>query len=137
MVANLYEEISYSANTTNNAPVNTKLHDARTICIIISGRWPIERYTEKSFRNLINSNWNQIVYTIFRLIWNQTDFRLVTNQSKNGKYNLISVWFNKIPKKISLCEANWRELAAPLSCGASSIIDVQQLFFVTLFTTES
>ena len=33
------------------------------------------------------------------LIWNQTDVRLVPNQSENGKYNLISVWFNKI----SLC----------------------------------
>jgi len=25
-----------------------------------------------------------------RLIWNQTDVRLVPNQSENGKYNLIS-----------------------------------------------
>ena len=30
-------------------------------------------HTEKSFRNLIQSNWNQIVFTIFWLIWNQTD----------------------------------------------------------------
>ena len=29
--------------------------------------------TEKSFRNLIKSTWNQIVFTIFQLIWNQTD----------------------------------------------------------------
>ena len=50
--------------------------------------------TQKSFRNLIKSNRNQIVFTIFRLIWNQTDVRLVPNQSANGKYNLISVWFN-------------------------------------------
>ena len=69
-------------------------------------------------------NRNQIVYIIFQLIWNQTEryisvkmymyikkyfkcislyihlngnifFRLVPNQSKNSKYNLISVWFNK------------------------------------------
>ena len=32
---------------------------------------------------------NQIVFTIFQLIWNQTDVRLVPNQSENGKYNLI------------------------------------------------
>ena len=40
---------------------------------------------EKSFRNRIESNRNQIVFTIFRLIWNQTDVRLVPNQSENGK----------------------------------------------------
>ena len=32
-----------------------------------------------------------IVITIFRLIWNRTDVRLVPNQSENGKYNLISL----------------------------------------------
>ena len=35
---------------------------------------------------------NQIVFTIMRLIWHQTDFRLVLNQSDNGKYNPISVF---------------------------------------------
>ena len=45
--------------------------------------------TEKSFRNLIYSNRNQIVFTIFRLIWKQMDVSLVSNQSENGKYNLI------------------------------------------------
>ena len=30
-------------------------------------------------------------FSILRLIWNQTDVRLVPNQSENGKYNLISV----------------------------------------------
>ena len=34
---------------------------------------------------------NQIVFTIFRLISNRTEFRLVPNQSGNGKYNLISI----------------------------------------------
>ena len=46
---------------------------------------------EKYFRNLIKSNRDQIAYTIFRLIWNQTDVRLVPNRSENGKYNLILV----------------------------------------------
>ena len=50
------------------------------------------------FRNLIKSTWNKIVYTIFRLIWYQTDVRLVPNKSENGKYNLISAWFNMISK---------------------------------------
>jgi len=55
-------------------------------------------HAEKSFRNIIKSTRNRIVFTIFRLISNQTDIRLVPNQSENGKYNLISGWFNKISK---------------------------------------
>ena len=48
-------------------------------------------HTDKSFRNIIKSIRNQIIFTIFQLIWNQTVVRLVPNQSKNGKYNRISV----------------------------------------------
>ena len=55
--------------------------------------------TEKSFRNLIESNWNPIVFTIFRLFWNQTAMHLVPKQSENGKFNLISVWFKSISKR--------------------------------------
>ena len=43
-------------------------------------------------RNLIKWTRNQVIFTIFRLIWNQTDVRLDPNQSENGKYNLISDW---------------------------------------------
>ena len=50
-------------------------------------------HTEKSFQNHIKSNWNQIVFTIFRLKWNRTVVRLFPNQSENDKYNLISVSF--------------------------------------------
>ena len=73
--------------------------------------WPIAKQqsvfshflrTEKYFRNFIKSTRNQILFTIFRLIWNQTKVRLVPNQSVNGKYNLISGWSNKI-SKIFLC----------------------------------
>ena len=59
-------------------------------------------HTETFFRNLIKPNRNHIVITIFRLIWNQTDVRLVPNQSQDGKYNLISVRFDKIWKRF-LC----------------------------------
>jgi len=38
---------------------------------------------------LLNSN--QMVFTIFRLIWNQMEFRLVLNLSELSKYNLISI----------------------------------------------
>ena len=47
---------------------------------------------------LIKSYRNQIVYTIFRLIQNQTDVRLVPNQSVLAKYNLITVLSNRIWK---------------------------------------
>ena len=53
-------------------------------------------HTEKYFRNLVKSTWNHIVFTIFRLIWNQAQVRLVSNQSVHGKYNLIWDRFNKI-----------------------------------------
>ena len=50
------------------------------------------RLESKYFRNLIKSNQNQIVFTMHRLIWYQTDASgCVPNQSENGKYNLISV----------------------------------------------
>ena len=50
-------------------------------------------HTEKSIRNLIKLTRNQIVFIIFRLIWSQTDVRLVPNQSENSKFNLISKRF--------------------------------------------
>ena len=49
--------------------------------------------------NLFKSYWNQILSTIYRLILNQTDVRLVPNPSEKGKYSLISGWFNKILKR--------------------------------------
>ena len=57
---------------------------------------PIYLHMEKYFRKLIKSNRNQIVYTIFQLIWNQTDVCFVPNQSEGGEYNLIPVLFNEI-----------------------------------------
>ena len=68
------------------------------MCIIISTGY-VQVHKEKTFWNLVNSHRNQILFTICRLIWNQTDVHLAPNQSKNGEYNLISVWINKIPKK--------------------------------------
>ena len=48
-------------------------------------------HTDKYFLNLVKLTRNQIVSTIFRLIWIQTDrVRLDPNRSGNGKYNLIS-----------------------------------------------
>ena len=39
-------------------------------------------HTEKCFRNLVKSTRIQIVFTIFRFIWNQPDVHLVPNQSR-------------------------------------------------------
>ena len=47
-------------------------------------------HTEKYFRNLIKSTRNQIVFIIFRLIWNTNGHYPFAVQSENGKYNLIS-----------------------------------------------
>ena len=47
-------------------------------------------HAEKCFLNLVKSNRNQMVFTILRLILNQTDFRFVPSQSENGKYDLWS-----------------------------------------------
>ena len=59
----------------------------------------IDAHTEKCFRILIKSTWNQIVFTILRLIWIQTDVCLDPDQSENVKYNLISGWFNKTSER--------------------------------------
>ena len=54
-------------------------------------------------RNLIKSDRNQIVFNSFRLIWNQTDVRLVPNQSGTCNYNPNVDWFNQTQKSISQC----------------------------------
>ena len=77
------------------------LKNARSLVIKKNAEERPYRHREY-FRNLIKSNWYLIVFTIFWLIWNQTDIHLVPNQLENGKYNLISVWLNKI-SKIFLC----------------------------------
>ena len=38
---------------------------------IFCAHYRLNVHTEKSFRNLVKSNWNQIVFTISRMIWNQ------------------------------------------------------------------
>ena len=69
---------------------------------LLSSTTPQGAHTEKYLRNHVKSTRNQIVFIIFRLIWIQTDVLLDPNQSENGKYNLISVWFYKISKRF-LC----------------------------------
>ena len=47
-------------------------------------------------------NRNQTVLTTLRLIWNLMEFRLVSNQSGNGRYNLSLVDLTRIRTKF--CE---------------------------------
>ena len=58
-------------------------------------------HTEKSFRNLIKWNRNQIVFNIFRLIWNQTDSVRLVFQINRKMVNIIwfRFWFSKIWKR--------------------------------------
>ena len=57
-------------------------------------------HTENCFTNLIESNRNQIVFTMHRLILDPNERSVaVSNLLENGKHNLISVWFNKISKR--------------------------------------
>ena len=105
--AHRYREISFSRHLedqitgtpeTPRTPQQTMvLRGLRGASIVIGTSlrqpmqiFPASLHTEKSFRNFIKSTRNQIAFTIFRLIWNQTVVRLVPNQSQNCKYNLIS-----------------------------------------------
>ena len=45
------------------------------------GKWKVDSESPYTHRNPIESNRNQIVFTMHRLIWNQMDVRLVPNQS--------------------------------------------------------
>ena len=66
-------------------------------------RWKMHSvHTEKCFRNLIKSNRNQIVFTIFRLIWNSKRTLSVCCSNSIGAWLIqsIAVWFNKIPKRL-------------------------------------
>ena len=59
----------------------------------VVSKYSLEKRTlhaRKYFPNLIKSNRNQIVFTIFRMILIETDVRLDPNLSENVKYNLIS-----------------------------------------------
>ena len=77
-------------------PVNFRR--SATTCSVVPGRYERKspedmkesaRYVhrQKSFRNLIKSNGNQIVFSIFRLIWNQKNVRLVPIQSENEVFS--------------------------------------------------
>ena len=58
------------------------------------GKWYV--HTNKFTFDSGWSSLNRIVFIIFWLIWNQTKYRLVQNQSENGKYNLISENWTRI-----------------------------------------
>ena len=59
-------------------------------------------WTYKSTSDSFQINWGMIVLTVFRLIWNSKQTRpfAAPIQSVHGKYNMISVWFDIIPKRL-------------------------------------
>ena len=60
-------------------------------------------HAQKSFLNLVTSNQNYIVITLFWSIWHQIKLYLVSKQSEESNYNL-SLGLNKEDsEKISLC----------------------------------
>ena len=91
-----------------------------------------QTYRQKSFPNCIITNRNQIAFTMHRLIWNQMDVRLVPNQSENGKYHLISVWFNKISKELAV-QRDYSISWFPFYF----FLQAKQNYFFLLFCTQS
>ena len=86
-------------------------------------------HTGKYFQNFIKSTRNQIAFTIFWFIWIQMDARLDPYQSENGKYNLISGWFNKISKTfLSAYTLVWLDFPLFSSCVPMPIKEPYNLF---------
>ena len=55
-----------------DAEIDASLSDSYVrLIVVVFPVWSHAARTEKSFRNLIKSNRNQIAFTIFRLIWNK------------------------------------------------------------------
>ena len=92
-------------------------------------------HAEKYFPNRFISTPNPILFTIFGLIWIQTDVRLVPNQSENGKYNRISGWFNKISKRFLYIISLWQDgciARQTASCKVIARQDGQLQFFLSV-----
>ena len=87
-------------------------------------------------------NRNQIVFTVKRSIWKQTEIRLVPNQSVNGKHNLISVDLTRIRSRYLLCIAspitdqeNWGGGRGPeLQASADSLLrqSIPEITFLSI-----
>ena len=87
---NMTRPFGIRISTTKRTFAKTKRRTSRhgTFCRM---RYDGYAHAEESISDSYQFNPNQIVFTIFRLIWNQAKFHLVHNQSKNGIYKLSSV----------------------------------------------
>ena len=84
----VYLSITCTSKRFNNfQPDSYFLKDYELFCKTFASSG-VPGYTQ---RNLFKILLNQIVFTIFRLIWNQTDNCLVPNWSENVYHNLILV----------------------------------------------
>ena len=93
----------------------------------------MHHYTQKeSFQNLIQSNRNQIVFTNFRWIWNQTDVRLVQINQNMVNTILFRVNLIRFQKDFSVCGRADDESSRPAAYFTSSVCPAYQisLFFM-------
>ena len=96
----MFERFQGGLNRFPMMPKNVSLSDSCT---------PVCCTHREFFFNLVKSTRNQIVFTIFRIIWIQTKVRLDLNenpfgskQSENGNYNLIWVHLPRLKKYFSV-----------------------------------
>ena len=76
-------------------------------------------HTEKSFRIRIKLNRNQIVFTLFRLIWIQTEVRLDPNQLVNAIW--IRVDLIRFRKDFSVCTHAQQPITMPINKNGSGM----------------
>ena len=79
---------------------------------LFSGELCQQNYHENCSAHTLTSyscymNRNQIVSTIFQLIWNQTKYHLFPNQSGNCNYILTSVYLTRIESRCIDVHVKW------------------------------
>ena len=110
----------------------------------------MDTHAEKSGRNRVNSNWNQVVFTMHQIgldpSWSPF---AVPNQSENGKHILTSVWFNTISNRelnirfpplyaqINIFEILLNKTEIRLYLSFSSIDSEQQMFGLCPFAVPN
>ena len=80
----------------NHHPTN---HRSHKFYIPDKIKW-MPQHTEILTSSSCQINRNQIAFSIYRLILNQTKIRLIPNQSANDKYNIIWVYLTRIGIKL-------------------------------------
>ena len=103
----------------------------RQVVILIStGHTNMQSCSREIFRSLIESNWNQIICTIFRLIWNSKRTQCVLFFQINRKM-VNTIWYRfhliRFRKDFSVCAQ-----PVPCECGAYIFFSTFLLMFYFL-----